>query len=232
MNLGTRRIRSAGRSSGSIEVTLPAQLQDFEGVECRLVVRDGPRPEIVLQPDLSAVQSQFRELWSLVGVGLADVGEPGELRLADFGLCLFPGGAWGERPPLAFADALAVLRRRADGAQDALARLAAAMGVVAGQRLGLTGPMALAFGDALAYLVVGAPAGPGAEFERGMAHQRFGEVATEALGAPLERQTWERARPGLRRVFEQFADWQEHPATHVAARERWFRALIMEDVKA
>lgn len=229
MNLGTRRIRSAGRSSGSIEVTLPAQLQDFEGVECRLVVRDGPRPEIVLQPDLSAAQGLFRDLWALVAAGLGDAGEPGELRLADFSLCLFPSGAWGERPPLACADALAILRRRGEPlAQDAAARLLAAMGAVAGQRLGLAAPLALAFGDALAYLVVGLSAGAGAEFERGMAHQRFAEARLDPLGPPLDRRTWERARPGLRRVFEQFVDWHERPERHAAARERWYRALALE----
>jgi len=229
MNLGTRRIRSAGRSSGSIEVTLPAQLQDLEGVACRLVVRDGPRPEIVLQPDLSAAQSLFRDLWALVVAGLADAGEPGELRLADFSLGLFPSGVWGERPPLACADALALLRRRdTPPAQDALARLLAAMGAVAGQRLGLAGPLALAFGDALAYLLAGVSVGAGAEFERGMAHQRFAAAHTATPGDPLERRTWEQARPGLRRVFEQFAAWHDQPPTHAAARERWYRALAVE----
>lgn len=229
MNLGTRRIRSAGRSSGSIEVTLPAQLQDFEGVECRLVVRDGPRPEIVLQPDLSAAQGVFRELWALLAAGLAEAGEMGDLRLADYSLCLFPAGPAGERPRLACADALAVLRHRGEAlSQDALARMLAAMGAAAGQRLGLAAPLALAFGDAVAYLMAGISAVAGVEFERGMAHQRFAEAHPEPVGAPLERRAWERARPGLRRVFEQFAAWHDAPERHAAARERWYRALALE----
>ena len=52
MYLGTRRVRSAGRTSGSVEVTLPVQLSVLQGVACRLVVRDGARPELVLEPEL------------------------------------------------------------------------------------------------------------------------------------------------------------------------------------
>lgn len=232
MNLGTRKIRSAGRSSGSIELTLPAQLQDFEGVECRLVVRDGPRPEIALQPDLTAALGLVRELWSHVAAGVADAGDPGELRMSDFSLCLFPTGAWGERPPLACADALAVLRRPGDEqSQNALARLLAAIGAVSGQRLGLAGPLALAFGDVIAALMAGSGAGAGAVFEHGMAYQRFAEARLGQPGDPLARRAWEQARPGLRRVFEQFIDWQEEPARHAAARERWHSALAIESLR-
>ena len=49
----TRKVRSAGRSSGSIEITLPPEVQELEGIECRLILRDGARPEIVIQPDVS-----------------------------------------------------------------------------------------------------------------------------------------------------------------------------------
>jgi len=92
--LGTRRIRSAGRTSGSIEITLPVQLQVLEGAECRLMVRDGSRPEIVLQPDLSAAQSLFYELWQKLGLGLREVDEIGDFSPADFTLALFPPRHW------------------------------------------------------------------------------------------------------------------------------------------
>ena len=35
MDWGSRRIRSAGRTSGSVEITLPAEMQALEGVEGR-----------------------------------------------------------------------------------------------------------------------------------------------------------------------------------------------------
>ncbi|MBI1879961.1 MAG: hypothetical protein HYR94_17375, partial [Chloroflexi bacterium] len=99
MYLGTRKIRSAGRTSGSIELTLPPQLQGLEGVECRLVVRDGPRPEIVLQPDLSAAQALLQELWQKLRLGLIEIREIGEFSSADFTLALFLPRHWQERPP-------------------------------------------------------------------------------------------------------------------------------------
>ena len=52
MDLGVRQIRSAGKGSGSIELTLPADLRDLVGLQCRIMLRDGSRPDIVLQPDL------------------------------------------------------------------------------------------------------------------------------------------------------------------------------------
>ena len=97
MYVGTRRIRSAGRTSGSIEITLPAELQVLEGVECRLMVRDGPRPEIVLQPDLSAAQTLFDALWQKLGLGLGEISELGDFSPGDFTLALFPPRHWQER---------------------------------------------------------------------------------------------------------------------------------------
>ena len=69
MHFGKRNIRSAGRSSGSVEITLPVELAILEGVACRLSLRDGLVPEIVLQPDLLVVIPVFVKLWSLLRLG-------------------------------------------------------------------------------------------------------------------------------------------------------------------
>jgi hypothetical protein len=233
MYVGTRRIRSAGRTSGSIEITLPAQLQVLEGMECRLMVRDGPRPEIVLQPNLSAAQALFHALWQKLGLGLGEIDELGDFSPGDFTLALFPPRHWQERPPLAYADALAVLRQRAgqeDREPEALTRLLAFLAVAAAYRLGLEGVLALAFGDAMAYLITSTSAGLGTDFERGMAHRTFwGEGrAQQPLGSPFDNQVWQQARPGLRRVYDQFRTWQEDPEAYAAAREKWYRALTVE----
>ncbi len=240
MYLATRRIRSAGRTSGSIEITLPAQLQVLEGVKCRLMVRDGPRPELVLQPDLSAAQALFDTLWQKLGLGLGEIDEINDFSPADFTQALFPPRHWQERPPLAYADALAVLctltphpRPAAPGrgeGTDALPRLLAFLAVAASYRLGLEGPLALAFGDAVAYLIVGTPAGLGTDFERGMAHRIFwGDGrAQQSLGSPFDNETWQQARPGFRRVYDQFRAWQENPEAYAAARDKWYRALTVE----
>jgi hypothetical protein len=233
MYLGIRKIRSAGRTSGSIEITLPTLLHALEGVKCRLMVRDGPRPEIVLQPDLAAAQNLFQTLWQKIRMGLGEIGELPEFSMADFTLAFFPPRHWQEHPPLAYADALAVLQSRngrVGGVDEALSRLLAFLAVAAGHRLGLQGAFALAFGDAVAYLVTGTPAGLGTDFERGMAHQTFwGDgYVQQLLGSPFDDQVWQQARPGFREVYEQFHRWQEDPAAYAAARDKWYRALTME----
>jgi hypothetical protein len=233
MYLGIRRIRSAGRTSGSIEITLPTDLQFLEGVECRLMVRNGSCPEIVLQPDLSVAQGLFHTLWQKLRLGLGEIDELGDFSPADFTLTLFPPHHWQERPPLACADALAVIRQRAGEEErepEALTRLLAFLAVAAGYRLGLEGALALAFGDAVAYLITGISAGLGTDFERGMAHRTFwGDGrAPQTLGSPLHDQVWQQAQPGLRQVYDQFRTWQEDHEAYAAAREKWYRALAVE----
>lgn len=230
MYLTTRKIRSAGRSSGSIEITLPADLQILQGIECRLTIRDGVRPEIVLQPELSAAQSVFRSLWQLVRSGLSEIDDIDDFSPLDFNLTLFPANHWQERPPLAWADALAVLRDRQAGRDSSeVARLISFLTQVAGSRLGLTSQLALAFGDATAYLITHHTAGLGTDFERGMAHRAFwnGEHPS-VTPSPLSPEVWVLARPGLRRVYQQFREWQDKPATYAGARENWYRALSVE----
>jgi hypothetical protein len=233
MYLGVRRIRSAGRSSGSIEITLPTQLHVLEGVECRLMVRDGPRPEIVLQTDLAAAQDLFQRLWQKLRLGLGELDDLGDFSSADFTLALFPPRHWQERPPLAYADALSVLHQRAghDGqGPDALVRLLAFLAVAAAHRLGLRGSLALAFGDAVAYLVTGTPAGLGTDFERGMAHRIFWHEnrAQPPARSPFSDEMWRQCRPAFRRVYEQFRNWQDDPETYAIARKNWYRALMVE----
>ena len=70
MYLGMCKIRSAGRTSGSIEITLPPALQTFTGLGCRVVVRDGLHPEIVLQPDFADAWSYLEALWKKLSLAL------------------------------------------------------------------------------------------------------------------------------------------------------------------
>jgi len=231
-SLGSRRIRSAGRSSGSIEITLPVKLEVLAGVECRFVLRDGPRPEIVLRPDVSAVQALLHDLWGKLRVGLRSIGEIGEFSPWDFTLALFPSDLPRRRPPLAYADGFVALRG-SDGADrrrgEALARLLSYMGVAVAERLGLEGSFAVGFGESLAYVMTGTPADLGAGFERAMARRAFwGDAAAPRAGPPLSDEVWREATAGLRRIYEQFRAWQEEPEAYVRARSRWHRALALE----
>ncbi len=248
MYLGTRRVRSAGRTSGSVEVTLPVQLSMLQGVECRLVMRDGARPELVLEPELGEAQGFFRDMWEKLALGLAKVDEIGDFSAAAFELTLFSPARAPERPPLTYADGLAALRERVvvgvggaaapelGAAREALARVLGALGAAAGQRLGLTHALALAFGDGLAYVMTGVPVGWGTDFERGVAQHTFrDEMAAEARSnggrpsfSPYEDRDWRAAQPGLARVFEQHKKWQAEPVIYEAARDRWHVALTLE----
>ena len=239
MHLGMRKIRSAGRTSGSVEITLPTMLQVLEGTECQLIVRDGPRPEIVLQPDLSLAQDLFLALWRKIQIGLGSVGELPDFSLADFTLTFFPLQHWQERPPLAYADALTISQQHNPagvannhpvGSEDALARILASLDVSAGYHLGLRGAMALALGDSLVYLVTANPTSLGADFERGMAHRLFwGENSLpHPFTNPFDDRDWQQARQGFKKVFDQLLSWQETPTICIGARDQWYRALTVE----
>lgn len=248
MYLGSRRVRSAGRTSGSVEVTLPVQLSVLQGVECRLSVRDGARPELVLEPELGEAQSFFGDMWQKLALGLAEVDEIGDFSPASFSLTLFSPARAPERPPLTYADGIAAARERSvlgvsgaataelGSAREALARVVGALAAAAGQRLGLAHALALAFGDGLAYAMTGVAVGWGTDFERGVTAQTFrDEMAAEASGgsgqpesSPYEDGAWRAAQPGLARVFEQYMTWQAQPALYEAARDRWHVALTLE----
>jgi hypothetical protein len=241
--LGKRNVRSAGRTSGSVEITLPAKLHLLAGIDCQLVVRDGPRPEIVLQPDLTTAHTLFQEMWLRLRLGLSEIDDIGDFSTADYTLTLFAPSHWQEKPPLICADALAVLRGR--GARDAdygepLAGIVASLGIVAGRRLSLDGQLAAAFGDATAYLLTSHSAGLGTDFERGLARQIYlaamrapsdetgGGSAAGSAATALDRAAWQRAAPALRQVFDQFLAWQSQPDAYASAREKWYRALAAE----
>jgi hypothetical protein len=247
MFLGIRRVRSAGRTSGSVEITLPALLQVLEGINCRLVVRDGPRPEIVLHPDLMAAQNLYQTLWQKICLGFGEIGELPDFSLADFAITFFPNQHWQEHPPLAYADALVVLQNYTQtsptanlhsqkqdsdikGEDEALSRLLACLAITAGYHFGLQGRFALAFGDAVAYLITGSSTSLGTDFERGMAYRLFrGEnLPQQTQGSAFDDQVWQQAREAFRRVYDQFRAWQESPAICAAARDQWYRALTME----
>ena len=232
MLASSRRIRSAGRTSGSIEITLPAELQVLGGLDCLLTLRDGPLPEIALQPDVTTAQTLFVALWQKLRIGLEEIDDLGDFSSAEFALALFPPTHWQERPPLAYSDALTVMQEQAAGERNgsgAEARLITFLAVVAAHRLGLSGSLALAFGDAIGYLMTGTSTGLGTDFERGMAQLVFWNTGeTRSLGSPLLDHVWRSARGGLRSVYEQFRLWQEDSRAYATEREQWYRALTMQ----
>jgi hypothetical protein len=237
MYLGKCKIRSAGRTSGSIEITLPPALQTFTGVSCRVVVRDGLQPEIVLQPELAEARSLLEALWQRLTLALC----PGELvsqiKPSAFIFTLLPPRHSQRGLPLAYADIVHLMRSAEDeemaaGDPEALARIVSALATAIGRTLGLQAAFAFGFGDAVAYAVTQVAAGFGSDFERSMTAGlcRQAQLSERPPGSPLEEEFWHECEPALRRIYEQFRAWQNRPSQYEAARQQWYRALQCESV--
>ena len=235
MNLGMCKIRSAGRTSGSIEVTLPPALQPFTGFGCRVVVRDGLQPEIVLQPDLAGTKALLKTLWQKLALALGAAELVDDFTPSVFTLTLLPPLHAQRGLPLAYADALTLMRtgeeRSADD-QDALARVLSVLAAAIGRALNLQQAFALGFGDAVAYAVTQTSAGFGTDFERSMAagFARQARRRGRSLVSPLDDEFWLEWEPALRRIYEQFLAWQNNPDQHDAARQQWYRAQQCESL--
>lgn len=236
MYFGERNIRSAGRSSGSVEITLPVELAVLEGIPCRLHLRDGLALEIVLQPDLQAVVPVFEKIWELLSLGLDEIDEIGDFAEADYGFGLFRAATLGAMPSLAYADALVIHRGLGSGIEatphtvEAFARIIESMATVAGGRLGLTNELASMFGNQVAYLVSGEPIGARDPFARSLASQAASAPrdAGWCRNALLGADNWRRARGDLMRVYDQFRAWGNDPAAFVKKRALWYRARHFE----
>jgi hypothetical protein len=236
MHLGKRNVRSAGRQSGSVELTLPVELSILEGIACYLDLRDGISPEIVLRPDLNSAVPVFEKIWELLALGLEKVGAIEDFAEADYRLALFHSAKLGPSPPLAYADALAINRYRVAGGEappqvlEAFARIVESMAAVAGERLGLSNELAALFGNQVAYLISGETLGARDAFARGLALHSTGQAKSVELcrSVPLTTEHWRRAQTGLARAYDQFATWNNDPAVYAKERELWYRAHHFE----
>jgi len=236
MQLAKRNIRSSGRNSGSIEITLPVELAVLEGVPCQVGLRDGLLPEIVLQPDLCDIVPVFETLWDRLGLGLENVGAIGDFAEADYALGLFPEAKWAVRPSLAYADGL-LIRRSCEveldvgsRALEAFARLVESMMAVAGGRLGLSDGLAVLFGNQVAYLLSGGAITARDAFMGGFASHAIASpfAAGGSRAKLLSAAPWRDAQPELARLYDQFATWDDEPESLAKTREHWYRARRFE----
>ena len=235
MYLGMCKIRSAGRTSGSIEITLPPALQTFTGLGCRVVVRDGLQPEIVLQLDLAKAKSLLEALWQKLSLALGASESVDDFTPSAFMLTLLPPRHWQRGLPLAYADVFCLTRSGENwgtGDSEALARLLSVLGAAIGGALGLQQAFALGFGDAVAYVITQASAGFGTDFERSMAAglSQRAQLSRRPLVSPLDDEFWLECEPALQRIHEQFLSWQNNPDQYDTARQQWYRALQCESI--
>jgi hypothetical protein len=215
-SIGIRKVRSAGRASGSIEITLPPELAALEGMDCRIMLRDGARPEIVLEPDLAPAVAIFTRAWARLRTLLRLAGDIGEFPAQECELALLPGQRQNGRPLLIFSYAwrVSLLGQHAGETASvmpvtecraALAGLLAPLATVAGHRLGLVSAMAAAFETGVARRIWDETCGPDALPLDPLAPQRQDEQAQQAL----------------QRIVSQFRAWQEHPDAYALARAQW-----------
>ncbi len=235
MHLGTGKIRSAGRTSGSIEITLPPALQAFTGRGCRMLVRDGLQPEIVLQPDFADVWSCLEALWEKLSLALGTIGSVGQFTPGAFTLTLLPPRHSQRGLPLAYSDLVVLTRsgeNRGKEELEALVRVLSVLAAAMARDLGLEQAFALGFGDAVAYVVTQESAGFGTDFERSMAASlsRQAHFRPRPLISPFDDEFWLECEPALRRIHEQFRSWQGKPERYEAARQQWYRAMQCESV--
>ncbi len=226
MDLGTRSIRSAGAGSGSIELTLPGTLRALTGIRCRIALRDGLRPEIVLQPDLAAALAAFARLWDLLVVAV-DAAEAGSFSPADVTLSLHPMPS-GPAARLAWEDGLA-LALPPPHRPEPVARTLRGLGAVLAPRIGIPPPQEAGFAAAAAQSLTGLVVEP--------ADQPACDIAAAAAGSPaplpaaedaFDAAHWSRAAARLRRIAELHQDWSADPDRHAALRDAWRRGVTLE----
>ena len=234
MVIATRRIRSAGRASGSIEITLPPQLAVLEGMQCRVLLRDGARPEIVLQPELTPAVAAFHRVWERLRSLLGLAGDIGEFPTLECEVLLFPTQQRG-RQLLAYSQAwqvskvLSATAARRDSvpgtANEAVAAVVTSLATVAGQRLGLSGEVAAGFGPALGRLTtLTGPTAMQESFEQSAALRLWREGFSGDLPQlnlvgvqPNEAQ----ARKALVGIVGLFRQLQERPESHELQQALW-----------
>jgi hypothetical protein len=240
MDLGIRQIRTAGKGSGSIELTLPAELRDLVGLPCRILLSDGSRPDIVLQPDLRQARDIFASIWNAMASALLplDGGREGrghlpELPLSAFSFALQPRSPNGERPFLSWRDGLA-LAAAAPHDPQAVSRTIAALGQALAGKLDIDPAFAGGFGAACGFLLAGVATSSDEQEARDLVADALRphivpDRTAEACACGIMSDVfWHYATPKLSAIAEVFLGWNADPAGHAALRAAWRRGRAIE----
>ena len=236
MLLGTRQIRTSGKGSGSIELTLPAELRDLVGLPCRIMLRDGSRPDIVLQPDMKGAIAGFAQLWRGLAGALQGDRDAEPLRLGAFAFGLQPHTGRNEVPYLCWRDGLA-LALPPPHDPVAVSRTLAAFGQVLAAELGISAELASGFGAACGYLTTGVlPTTDAQEMCDLAASSLHGkprpDAATRLAGLDTADATseafWSLAAPLATAVTDLFLSWTADPSSLSNLRSAWQRGFSIE----
>jgi len=234
MEFGTRRIRSAGHGTGSVEVTLPTAFRELVGVALRVRLRDGLRPEIVLLPEMAAAHAALERLWAALAGACALDPAPG-FPAADFGFALFApcedGAEPLPRPGIAWSDAQ-VLAGAAPHSPLALARLLRALGARLAAPLGVGAPHAFSLGAGLAFAATGqvlrAAEQQGCDIAGAVLGAAPGAAFAEAGEDAWAPGFWRAASPGFARIGALHRQWTAEPGLLAHSRAAWRRGVTLE----
>lgn len=235
MDLGVRHIRTAGKGSGSVELTLPTEFRDLVGLPCRITLRDGNRPDIVLQPDLRRAHAAFAELWAAMAAALLpqDTTAPA-LPLGAFSFGLQPQAGGNERPFLCWRDGLS-LAAEPPHEPAAVGRTVAALAQAIAAYLPIASHLAASFGAVCGALAAGAVVAPDGQEAYDLAAAALPAVVTEAadtadacasgVRSPI---FWQHTEPRLAGIADLFAQWTSDPDRYAALRAAWRRGRSIE----
>jgi len=238
VQLGVRQIRTSGKGSGSIEVTLPTELRDFVGLPCRVLLRDGRQPHILLQPDIQHALAAFARLWcAVVGSVLPHRDDLAAMPTEQFAFALHPRGGAGDRPLLGWSDGLALTRPPPHMAL-AVSRSLAAMGEALAPDLAIEPPLWRGFGMACGYLAVGVlPAAEAQEVcevtaemmrDQGRPGASFVAAMGDGMDGAFGEAFWRQATPVLRAVAALFRIWSDDADRLSTLRVAWRRGVSIE----
>jgi hypothetical protein len=231
MDLGTRQIRTAGKGSGSVELTLPGQLRRLVGLPCRIVLHDGERPDIVLQPDMTRARETFASLWRNLAMALLGTPVP-PFPAEAFVFGLLPRHGAPDTPYLCWEDGLAIAACAAE--PEAVARCIAACARKMAADLGIAASLADPFASVCGFAAIGRVA-----FVEWQPHC---DIAAAALAAqdgwvgdsppvPLDPGSdlfWHALKPRLIAVCDLFAGWSLPNSAYPALRTAWQRGRSIE----
>jgi hypothetical protein len=240
MDLGVRQIRTSGKGSGSVELTLPGELRHLVGLPCRITLHDGVRPDIVLQPDLTTAFNALASIWRAVAravSGDAAARDAERFPALAFTFGLHPQESAAGAPYLSWQDGLAVASGTATA--DAAARCIAACAGQYATELDIASGLALPFGAVCGFLVCGTLAFPGWQEASDIAASQWASgpgaaapwqpgAAWQAAPNALDDRFWGKAAPGLIEAVRLFACWSAPGSAYPALCAAWRRGRSIE----
>jgi hypothetical protein len=236
MDLGVRQIRTAGKGSGSVELTLPGELRHLVGLPCRITLHDGVRPDIVLQPDLTSAFNALSAVWHSLALtlsGAAGARETGRFPAAAFTFGLQPRAGDTNTPYLSWQDGIAIAAGQRD--PGATARSIAACAMQYAGEIDIATVRAAPFGAVCGYLACGVLACPQWQEPCDIAASELAAsgvwqpgAAWRALPDARVERFWPVLAPALAATARLFAGWNRPDAEYAALCAAWRRGRSIE----